>query len=406
MVDAKIHFHSGIEAYPPPQFDRGKIRAMHPDAPPFPPPRDQIKSVLIIKLDALGDYLLYTPFYHGLRELYPDAKITLICAANTRELAQYNPVFDHVAPLDYPAGPDERSALLFAMKMQSHPAAPFDLIIIPRWAEDWHKGCVMAQTLDARWRLTYSSVSTPMKRQYTQHFDNFYTHVIDEPKTAHEVWRGIQLLHALGAEIPDAKEIHLEMHITDDAKTKIDNLLAEKNYPRPWFAFGVGASLDHKRWPGEKFAELAAQMQKDLGGTIFLIGHGEKDAAAGAAITAKSNHSVNCIGNLTTIESGELIRRCDMIITNDSFALHAASAMGTAVIEIIGHPADGNPDTEYLPWRFGPWGVPFAFVQPENCKDATEPMKDYLDEIKCVADIPVEPVMNTIKEMLNGPKSS
>lgn len=406
MVDTKIHFHPGTGAYPPPQFDRGKIRAMQPDAPQFPPPKDQIKSILIIKLDALGDYLLYTPFYKGLRELYPDAKITLICATNTNGLAQYNPVFNYVAPLDYPAGPDERNALLFALKMQSHPAAPFDLIIMPRWAEDWHKGCVMAQTLDARWRLSYSSVSTPMKRQYTEHFDNFYTHVIDEPKPAHEVWRGMQLLHALGADVPPLDQIKLEMHIPTAAKEKIDQLLADKNYPRPWFTFGVGASLDHKRWPGENFAELAARMEKEFGGTIFLIGHGEKDAVAGTAITAKSNHSVNCIGNLTTIESGELISRCDMMITNDSFALHAAAAAGTPAVEIIGHPADGNPDTEYLPWRFGPWGIPFACVQPLTCTNSEHGILDYLNEVKCIADIPVEPIMNAVKEVLNGKNAS
>ena len=361
MQNAQIHLQRGPEDYPAPVA--ATVRAAN-GAAPFPPAPGSIHSILIMKLDALGDHLLATPFFAGLRGHYPHAKITLLCVKENLNLAETNPAFDHIVPLPHPAGSDERLNAVFAIELQSHAAAPFDMVIVPRWGEDWHHAGVIAKILDAPYRITYSARSTPFKLRHALHHENFYTHLIDAPGTHHEVWRGLQLLHALGAELPPVDDIRLELHTTPADEEKINLFLQDKNYPRPWFAFGVGASLDHKRWPAEKFAELAQALEKKYGGTIFITGHGEKDAAAAATISAKRKDCVNCIGNLTPRETGSLVARCDIIITNDSFVLHAAAAKNVPVVEIIGHPRDGSGDNEYLPFRFGPWGPSFAWVQP------------------------------------------
>ncbi|HRJ12658.1 MAG TPA: glycosyltransferase family 9 protein, partial [Alphaproteobacteria bacterium] len=383
MADAKIHYHQGPGDYPQPDFSAYQIRATGNDDPPFPPDPTQIKSILILKLDALGDYLLHTPFFSYLRKFYPHAKITLVCVQENLSLVETNPAFDTITPLPFPSGADQRMKMMFGMELQSHASAPFDLIIVPRWSEDWHHAGVIAHSVGAPYRLSYSAQSTPMKRQYAQQHDDYFTHVIDDTRPAHEVWRGMQLLHALGMEMPPITDIRQELHTTMDDTAIIDALFTGKNYPRPWIALGVGASIAHKRWPGEKFAQLVAQLDNTYGGTVFILGHGEEDAAAAAAILNKSNKSVNCVGNLSPRTSGTLIQQCDMMVTNDSFALHAAATVGTPAVEVVGHPADGNPDTEYLPWRFGPWGIPFAWVQPVTCGGSACGMADYLNEVKC-----------------------
>lgn len=398
MITAQMHLQRGPGDYPAPDWHGYSVRAVLSGSASFPPAPAGIRSILVLKLDALGDHLLHTPFFAGLRQFYPQAKITLLCVKENLNLAETNPHFDHIITLPHAAGSDQRMNLMFAMQLQSHEAAPFDLIILPRWSEDWHHAGVIAQTLDAPYRLSYSARSTPLKQKHALHHDSYFTHVIDDERPAHEVWRGMQLLHALGMKIPT--DIHTSFYLTDADHAKIDAMLDGKDYPRPWFALGVGASLDHKRWPAEKFATLADHLQIQYGGTIFLIGNGSKDEAAAAAISRNRKDCVNCTQNLMPRETGALISRCDMMVTNDSFALHAAAAVRVPAVEIIGHPVDGNPDSEYLPRRFGPWGIPFAWVQPVSCDGCESPIRDYLNETKCTGDVPVEAVLNAVKELL------
>ncbi len=405
-MTAQTHFHNGPQDYPQPDWNNYRVRAVTTDARPWPPAPADIKSILIIKLDAMGDYLLHTPFYASLRKFYPQAKITLLCNKNNLNLAEHNPAFDYVITPPYEPGYDQAQSFLYAIELQAHAAAPFDLIIVPRWTEDWHHAGVITQVLDAPYRLSYSGNTNAYKAQHFPQHEDFFTHVIDDARPAHEVWRGMQILHALGMKIPPVADIKQEFHFTAEDENKIKTLLAVKHYPRPWFVFGVGASADHKRWPAEHFAELAHLLQDRHGGTIFMLGHGKKDELAAETILAAVPQAVNFVDQLTPRESGVFARACDIMVCNDSFALHAAATAGTPAVEITGHPANGDKDSEYLPWRFGPWGIPFAWLQPETCHHSGRMLADFRLDPKCIGDIPASDVCNAVTQGLHRwPKS-
>jgi ADP-heptose:LPS heptosyltransferase len=300
---------------------------------------------------------------------------------------------------------------MFALELQSHAAAPFDLVIVPRWTEDWHHAGVIAQILDAPYRLSYAGNTTAFKAANFPQHDDYFTHVIEDARPAHEVWRGMQLLHALGMEMPGPANIKQEIHITDADKNKINDLLKNQNLPRglarPWIAFGIGASGDFKRWPATHFAELAQQILSNTTSTIFIFGHGAKDEAAAAIIEQQNpNGIINMVGQLSVRETALLISQCNAMVCNDSFVLHAAATHGVPIVEIIGQPTDGNPNSEYLPWCFGPWGSPFAWVQPLTCEGSGNLSADFRGAPKCIADVPPNHVFMALeKVMQKWPKS-
>ena len=52
----------------------------------------------------------------------------------------------------------------------------------------------------------------------------------------------------------------------------------------------------------------------------------------------KNNHEgvTNLIGKLSLLESAELLKRCTLLLTNDSAPLHIANSMGTLTIALFG----------------------------------------------------------------------
>ena len=60
------------------------------------------KSILLLRLDHIGDVLLTTPVFRALRKKFSSAKITVLVRSSTQELVYQNPYVDEVLVWDAP----------------------------------------------------------------------------------------------------------------------------------------------------------------------------------------------------------------------------------------------------------------------------------------------------------------
>ena len=143
-----------------------------------------------------------------------------------------------------------------------------------------------------------------------------------------------------------------------------------------------GARWHNKRWPIEHFAELARQLAKESPTANISILGGKDDQLLGDIIAqAVPGHCLNLCGQTSLPEMIEWLRRCDLVITNDTGPMHAAAALGRPLVALFG-------PTE--PRRTGPYGqlenvlhldFPCApclkarchFPMPEECLRALSP---------------------------------
>ena len=87
-----------------------------------------------------------------------------------------------------------------------------------------------------------------------------------------------------------------------------------------------------KRWLSERFAATAAA----LGGQWVLFGT-KKDEEAGAAIAAElGDNCTNLIGETTLDELIEELRKCRLLLTNDTGTMHLATLLGIPVVAVFG----------------------------------------------------------------------
>ena len=91
-----------------------------------------------------------------------------------------------------------------------------------------------------------------------------------------------------------------------------------------------------KRWLPERFAEVAAKISTQSSAQWILFGT-KNDAAIGDQIAAAiGDHCVNRIGQTTLDELIDELRRCRLLLTNDTGTMHLASLLGVPVVAIFG----------------------------------------------------------------------
>ena len=110
----------------------------------------------------------------------------------------------------------------------------------------------------------------------------------------------------------------------------------------PMVVLNVGAQYGAaKCWPADYFAQLGDRLIDDLGATV-LISASPKERPIVDAIYRRMKHAPVDLAR-HGLELGslkEIVRRCDLMVTNDTGPRHIAAAVGTPVVTLFGptHP--------------------------------------------------------------------
>lgn len=143
--------------------------------------------------------------------------------------------------------------------------------------------------------------------------------------------------------------------ITDEHRRRIDGLV---NIPelngKCLVALAPWSATELRRWPTERFADVCRKLTGRGFGVVAIGGGGEADICAAVAEAGRPA-ALNLAGHLTLLESCELLRRCDLLISNDSGPQHLAAAVGTPCISLFSFwQVRGK-------WR--PWGARNVVIQ-------------------------------------------
>ena len=116
--------------------------------------------------------------------------------------------------------------------------------------------------------------------------------------------------------------------------------------PRPWLAVIPGAARGAaKQWPAERYAETAAALVAQTGGSVVALGTAaERDACQQVAAAAAPN-GLNLAGATSLHELAAALALSAAALCNDSGGMHLAAALGTPLVAFYGitNPAQTGP---------------------------------------------------------------
>lgn len=335
-----------------------------------------ILRIAVIKADGIGDAVLASSFFLGLRKHYKDAYITGILSPAGVKVLDGLKCFDEVVVFDaqwlkYEPKPFYvrwLSALSLLLKIN---AEKYDMLIGLRWQ-------------DRLTSLILSLSNAKDKYGYDTGGMGFSINNIVKypPMAIHVAEKNMLMLKAItGVKYP-AKPV---LKTDEKSEQDIDALLKKGNISR-YIVFHPVSGHTSKDWGIEKYNALAEYLSRGI--KIIVIGAKEDKGIN----ELKARHVVNLAGMLTIKEMKAVIKHAQLVIGNDSAGVHTASALGVKSLTLFSGSA-----------RYQEWGAygDKSFIIDSHVRCAPCGLARCNMKKECL-DIPVDFVAYTALQIMKG----
>ena len=345
-----------------------------------------VRNVLCVRLDAMGDVLMTTPALRALRESAPGRRITLLTSPAGAEVAALVPEVDHVLVFQAPwikatgADPDPRHDLEFVERLRDrgHDAA----VIFTVFTQSPLPAAYLCHLAGIPLRLAQSRENPYHRRSDgVPESDSF-------PDPRHEVRRQLDLVASVGARTRDER---LSLAVPEMARARIDRLLKDAHVDptRPWAVIHPGASAPSRRYQPDGFAAAARMLALEGWQIAFTGAQDERELVEGIRL-AMAAPSVSFVGVLDLAGLAALIEAAPLLISNNTGPVHVAAAVGTPVVDLY---ALTNP--QHTPWAV-PNRVLSHHVPCRDCLKSVCPMGHH----DCLRLVPPESIVEAARELV------
>jgi heptosyltransferase-2 len=284
-----------------------------------------IERILVKGTTWVGDTIISFPAVHALRHHFPKGRISVLTKSRLAELWKANPDIDEVIPYDMPSGAGRIFGELQIARLIKKKA--IDLaVIFPRS----FSSALMVFLGGVPQRIGYKAEGRGLL--LTERID-----CTPELLSRHRMYYYLHLIDQLGS-YPSPPLPSLSLNGTQ-AKWA-DTFLSQSGLKgKVLVGFNPGATYgEAKCWPPERFAELGRRLIKDHEASVLIFGSSRPQERELNATIAKGvgEDCLNLSGKTSLLQLAALLRRCGLLVTNDTGTMHVAAAVGTRVVAIFG----------------------------------------------------------------------
>ncbi len=289
------------------------------------------RNILLRATNWLGDAVMSLPAIRAVRARFPASRITLLAKPAVLELYARESVADELLP--YSAA-TLRQKIRFANSLRGQ---QFDCAILLQNAFEAAAFARMARIPE---RIGYARDGRSL----------LLTRAIPVPRSggmpAHEQYYYLELMRRAGIidALPAAQPLQLEGADASRASGRI--MLDEAGLAGAVIGVSPGAAYGTaKRWLPERFAAAAVEIAKERSASVALFGSpAERDLCdAVLALVAPSGVIAgNFAGATSLAQFIDMAAACAVFLTNDSGAMHVASALGVPTVAVFGATDDSR----------------------------------------------------------------
>ncbi len=277
--------------------------------------------ILIFRTGSIGDNVCALPAIDVIRKNFPDAELHVLTNAGASNLVSIenlidNSVIDKVINYLNFSKKD-----LFRLLKQNK----YDLFIeLPQYDVSivtLLRNMVVVKLLGVRHAFGWKLCQLFFLKKYQEKNTNFQN-------------ERDRLLEILKENKLNISSVRFPLGITKTNKQKVEDLFYTYQIKDPTKTIGIvtGAKRHRNQWPIEHFKEVVDHFIEQ-GYTAILFG-GPEDVPK-ANEFRKHKQIINFCGALFPLETAEAMKRCSLVITNDTGPMHLAYAVGTPVVSLF-----------------------------------------------------------------------
>jgi lipopolysaccharide heptosyltransferase II len=349
-------------------------------------PFEEIKKILVIRIDGLGDVVMSTPAFKALRDIFSDAHITLLAAGLSKELVEVMPTFDEVIYFDAPWIAKEKKGKfrkLFSTVKRLR-KKKIDLAIDLRGD---FRNIILMYVLSAKYRLGFDITGC-----------NFLlTHIVPCGDNHHPVTICLSSIKYLSQK--DKGEHSLSLWITKKDREYAENLL--ENCGIDYVGNGdlvvivhPGAKWYGRWWMPEGYAQIADRLIYEYEAKVILSGNSTDIEITQHIANLMKHRPVITAGKTSLRQFLALLEKSNLFIGVDSGPMHMAAGMGIKIVALFG-PA--------RPEAVGPWGNGHIVITKQDdfpCSPCAQTICK-MPNNSCMHAITVEDVWEAVEQQVD-----
>lgn len=340
-----------------------------------------IKKVLIVQTAFIGDVILVTPLIRIVSEKFPNSEIHFLTIPASQNTVETLPYIKQLWIYDK-RGSDAGLASLFRLAGKIR-QEQFDLALVPHRSL---RSAFLVFMARIPWRIGFDRSSGSF----------LFTDTVSYADPGHEIERNFRLLKPLNFVIPHRQLPDIQPDSND--RDVVNGWMTSQKLENgsDMVCMAPGSIWPTKRWPPQSWANLADRFKFEKWEVIFIGSEMDKPLISDIMNMTKMPVS-DVSGQFTVRQSAEIIRRCRLLISNDSAPTHMGTAVRTPVLTIFGCTVPS--------FGFFPYGIHdrIAEVEGLSCRPCTDHgrKKCPLKHFKCMLDLSIETVFNMAWKMIH-----
>lgn len=279
----------------------------------------ELRKILFIRIDRIGDMVLSTPALRAIKHAFPGAHLTVLASRANAPLLHHDPHVDRVIVWDHESqGISPIGFLRQAVRLSK---TGYDAVIDPMTGDDL-RTALLACLSRAPLRIGYPGYGREV----------FFNRLCRFGADRHIADLVLETARNLGAEpVERSPHIRLLPGECDWARSWLTECGLGS---RPVVAVHLGAHYPAQRWPTDYFARLARLLQ-DQGCDVVAIG-GPGDRELIRCFRANAGEKAIVFESTDLRQSAALISQANVVVCNNSGPLHIAAALGVPTLSFMG----------------------------------------------------------------------
>jgi lipopolysaccharide heptosyltransferase II len=343
------------------------------------PAPDSWRSILILRPCCIGDVLQSTALVMALRQAFPQARLGYAVGPWSRSLLSGNPRIDQLVDTGRVVGGKRGDWRGYIGLVQRLRQSQWDACFVLERSPLFALAALLSGIRDrigpdsgGRGLALSARVPIRLRRQ--------------------EAEACLDLARAVGVRTDSCLT---EFHPSEEDGAEVDRLLG-KSVSRlvvlaPGGGVNPGTALVSKRWPAERYGQLAARLA-GLGYTPVVIGGSGDRLLMGELLGEAGSGVTDLCGRLSLTGCGALLKRSLLYVGNDTGVMHLAAAVRTPVVGLFG-PTD--------PAMYAPFVTRQRIIwHPRQCSPCFRQSRRPDCQLECVRGISVDEVEAAALDLL------